>query len=332
MSSDFSNKKTKVSALSAAFSFVFLSFPFSQVEAMEFPASRNGEVFFGPGAGYLPPAGTTTLGMNLMYNDWNKVTGSNGKKREMFDKVDAKSRTLVLAAIRMTNYKLLGADYGFGVALPYSYAKMDHTLETPVGIVAIQGSDTGLAGAFITPIILQWRDPTHTFNHNFRVNVNVPTGNLQKRNAGNVARDYYSVGMAYQFTYGLGSGYQLASGLSYEYNFKNRHEEHPTTAGPDGRLQNGDIAVWNLAFGRQVNNWSVGVAGYWEEQLRADQIDSVPGYDGLRAKKTGVGPVVTYRNRVNRNIPAVTVKYSKGLSSRDAITGDYLSLALGFTI
>lgn len=305
--------------------------PLSQIHAHEYPADRGRVAVFSLDAGYLPPAGTNTIGLSFVYNDWDELTGSDGRKRKPFDKVDATSRVAVLSYLRMTERKLFSADYGFGIVLPYQYTKIDHSMATPGGEIPIQGEYDGLYAAFVSPVILQWRDPTYRFNQNFMFTVGLPVGDFDGDNPANSAADYYSAEALYQFTYALGGGYEMSSALSYQYNFRNEHDQHPTTPGPEGRLQNGDSIAWNLALGKRIGPMSIGLSGYWHKQLQQDDIKGVPNYDGLQAEQVGVGPVLTYRDPTKPKLPMVTLKYMKGIESNDAVTGDFINLSLGFT-
>lgn len=326
-------KKNSVASLSRTCTiaplFCLLSY---QAQAMEFPADRTRSAVFTAASGFLPPANTTTLGFAYLYNDWDHLTDSNGDKRAPFKKVKATSRGYTPALIHMTDYQILGADYGFGVALPYMSVRIDNSIETPMGVMPMKGEDNGLFAVFLSPIILAWRDPTYTFTHNLQFNVDVPVNHIDGDNPANVAQDYYGTGLTYQFTYSFGQGYQIGSGLSWQYNFRNKHDQHPTTGGPEGKYKNGDILVWNAGVGKQFGNWSLGVTSYWLEQLHADDISGASDYQGLRAREFGAGPIISYQNVQNPHAPSFMLKYSHGITSRDAVTGDYVILTMTYTL
>ncbi|VUS30065.1 transporter [Klebsiella spallanzanii] len=303
-----------------------------QSVAMEFPADRTRTAVFTPDSGFLPPADTTTLGLGYLYNDWHQLTDSHGDKLAPFKKIKAFSRGYMPALITMTDKQLLGADYGFGVALPIMHVRIDNSIATPIGEMSMKGEDKGPFALFLSPLILAWRDPTYTFTHNLQFNIDVPINHLDGDNPANVAQDYYATGVTWQFTWSPVPSYQIGSGLSYQYNFQNKHRQHPTTSGPEGKYHNGDILVWNVGVGKQFGNWSLGLTSYWLQQLRADRIDGADDFDGPRAREFGFGPVLKYQDLRSPHAPSLALHYSHGVSSRDAVTGDYVTLIATWTL
>lgn len=302
----------------------------SSALAMEFPADRSRVGFFSFGAGYLPKPGSNTLIAGYLYNDWDKLTDSDNNRRVNFEQIDSKARGATIGYLRVTNQKLLGADYAFGFVLPYMDVIIDHTLKTPNGTVPIQGKHDGLVGLFTTPIILEWRQPEKQLFQNARLNISIPVGHFDEDNPANVIRDYYAAELAYQATYNFRPDWEFSSGLSYQYNFRNQHDMHPTVSGPKGEYKNGDMLAVNLAVGKKYGNLTAGLSAYWLEQLTEDQISGAPDFEGFKQRTLGIGPTVSYRFASLKNTPMLHAKFSKGVYSEDSVTGDFFSMFLTY--
>lgn len=300
-------------------------------QAAEQPADRSRVAFFTLGAGNLPPANSNTLLVNYIHNDWDELTDGSGDDRPGFNKVSSKSRGMSVGYLGMTDKKLFGADYGYSFVVPYFDVTIDHVLNTPYGNIPIYGEHKDVVGLFVSPIMLAWRgNETNPLHQNFRVNIGAPVAKYDDDNPANVARDYFSVEAAYQNTYNFSPTWDWSTGISYQYNFKNMHNKHPQVAGPDGKYQNGDMLTINTAVGKNFGLVSAGIAGYWIEQLSKDTI-SGEDVEGQRQRTAGVGPVVSMMIPTKNSFNMVHLKYSKGLSSKEGVTGDFFNIFLTHT-
>lgn len=299
--------------------------------AAEQPADRSRVAFFTLGAGYLPPANSNTVLVNYIYNDWDTLTDASGDDRAGFSKVSSKSRGAAFGYLRVTDKKLFGADYAYSFAIPYFDVTIDHALDTPYGEIPIYGTHRDVVGLFVTPVMLEWRaKEALPLSQNFRVNIGIPLAKYDEDNPANVARDYYSVEAIYHSTYNFLPSWDWSTGISYQYNFKNRHDKRPQVVGPDGRYQNGDMLTINTAVGKSFGPVSVGVAGYWMEQLKDDSISGIR-IDGQKQKTAGIGPVVSVALPGKKSFNMLHMKYSKGIYSEEGVTGDFFNIFLTHT-
>ena len=298
--------------------------------AMEFAADRSRVALFSFGAGNLPKPDTNTLISGYLYNDWDRLTDSHNNRRANFERIDSQARGATLGYLRVTNQKILGADYALGFVLPYLDVTINHTIKTPNGVKPIQGADDGLVGLVLTPVILEWRKPEKQLFQNIRLNIGIPVGHYDEDNPANVTRDFYSTEVAYQATYNFLPTWEFSGGLSYQYNFRNQHDLHPTVSGPVGEYKNGDMLVMNAAMGKKMGNWTLGVGGYWQEQLSEDEIAGSPEFDGFQLRTLGIGPMMSYRFASLKKPTILHAKFSKGIYSKDGVTGDFLSVFLTY--
>ena len=297
--------------------------------AAEQPADRSSVAFFTLGAGYLPSPNSHTMLFNYIHNDWDELTDSHGDTRTDFNKVSSRSRGMAIGYLRVTDKKLFGADYAYSLVVPFFDVTIDHNLSTPVGDMPIYGKHKDYVGVFVTPLMLQWRDQ-QTWQQNFRVNFGLPLVDYDEDNPANVARDYYSAAAVYHSTYNFLPTWDWSVGASYQYNFKNLHDKHPQVMGPDGKYQNGDMLTLNTAIGKSFGLVSLGVSGYWMQQLRDDTIDGVK-VQGQTQQTSGIGPVVSVALPGKKSFSMLHLKYSKGLHSEDGVTGDFLNVFLTHT-
>lgn len=315
----------------STFTLCVLAFFSGAVNAAEQPADRSRVAFFTLGAGHLPKPDSDTLLVNYIHNDWDELTDGSGDDRPGFNKVSSKSRGMAIGYLAMTDKKLFGADYGYSFVVPYFDVTIDHELNTPYGNIPIYGEHKDVVGLFVSPIMLAWRgNETNPLHQNFRVNIGAPVAKYDDDNPANVSRDYFSVEAAYQNTYNFLPTWDWSTGISYQYNFKNMHNKHPQVVGPDGKYQNGDMLTVNTAIGKNFGLVSAGIAGYWIEQLSKDTI-SGENVEGQRQRTAGVGPVVSVMIPTKNSFNMVHLKYSKGLSSKEGVTGDFFNIFLTHT-
>lgn len=300
-------------------------------QAAEQPADRSRVAFFTLGAGNLPPANSNTFLANYIYNDWDELTDGSGDDRPGFNKVSSKSRGMALGYLRVTDKKLFGADYAYSFVVPYFDVTIDHELNTPYGNFPIYGEHKDVVGLFVTPMMLEWRaTEDKAFSQNFRVNVGMPVSKYDEDNPANVSRDYFSAEAVYHNTYNFLPTWDWSTGISYQYNFKNMHNKHPQVQGPDGKYQNGDMLTLNTAVGKNFGLFSLGVAGYWIEQLSKDNINGVD-VEGQKQKTAGIGPVVSVIIPTKKSFNMINMKYSKGIYSEEGVTGDFFNIFLTHT-
>ncbi len=287
---------------------------------------------FSFGGGFLPPAGTTSVALAVGQYKYDKIAGDDGHMIEPLKKIDVTVKSGVLAILHMTDQKILGADYGFRVLFPYMDITGDATVNTPFGSFKSDVEYSDLIDVVVTPVMLQWRDPSRTFNQSFSVNIEVPIGTYDNESFANSGRDNYSIEPMYAFTYMSQTGYEVSSSFALRYNFRNRNDGFYENGAVEGKYKNGSTFAWNFATGQHVGPFTVGVSGYALEQLTDDKIDGDQGPDnGKRSRVYAVGPAVSYRDYKNPKMPVLSLKYLKEFGAENRSQGEILSLIAAYT-
>lgn len=232
-------------------------------------------------AGALPPAGDYFLnylgwyGGELQDNDGRtvQVAGKPVKVDAWFD---------ALRWVKVTNTKLLGADYAVHAILPLVRQKME------IG-GALSGTASGAGDLVFSPLVLGWHTPQlHVIA---AVDVYLPTGkydNDPQRPWANIGTNYRSIEPLVALTYLHASGFEASTKLMY--NFKSRNK--------DTDYQSGDEFHADYLLGYHAGPWMAGLGGYYVRQTSDDEQGGIKvGPDGNRGRALAVGPHVAYSTK-----------------------------------
>lgn len=148
------------------------------VQATENGAPTTAVGVYDFGAGMMPPATPFgTLGLRTAFYSANVQKDRHGRSLDNNFSLDVLS--IGLAYMRMTDYSVLGAKYGFGTVVPFF--KMDASLEvpTPGGPLTLEADPFRLADVQFLPLILQWTLSPNLFV-NTQFQIQAPTGDYDK--------------------------------------------------------------------------------------------------------------------------------------------------------
>ncbi|MFZ1830107.1 MAG: transporter [Candidatus Competibacteraceae bacterium] len=226
-------------------------------------------------AGALPPPGHYFINYLGYYtgqyraNNGDEVPGL--KVNATFD---------ALRYIYVSNYKLLGGDWGMHAIVPVVYQKLD----TPIPGIG-NGSVFGLGDITLNPLIIGWHFPPD-WHLAFGLDINLPTGQYDQYNpTKSIGANYYSFEPALAVTYLNQSGFEISAKLMY--NIKTQND--------DTDYQSGDEFHMDYLIGQHFGLWTVGVGGYYLKQTGDDQRDGQKvGPDGQRGQVFAFGPAVKY--------------------------------------
>ncbi|WP_190304701.1 SphA family protein [Pseudomonas chlororaphis] len=283
--------------------------------------------WFNFGGGILPKAGDSVIAIGFVNNRFKKIAGNDGDMKKPLKDVDVNVYGGVLTALHMTEQKLFGADYGFKISAPY----LDVDSQSTVGNHTASASYSDFLNVTVSPLILQWRDPTFRFSQNFQLSFGVPIGTYDNKTTANSGWDNYSIEPEYSATFITKDGYEFSNRLAVRYNFRNRAEGIYENGTITGRYKNGTTAAWNFALGKHFGAFTVGVSGYALSQLTDDEIDSErSGNDGRRARSYGVGPSLLYRDLKSQTSPIVSAKFYYDFGAKNRSEGQTASVAIVF--
>ncbi len=273
---------------------------------------------FGPQTGILPEPGTYATNYSYYYTAEAARVGEGGLVRANL-KVDVFSNFTSLTHV--TDWTLWGAQYGFGVFIPFVYAEYEANIQ--VGPIAPRFSDnnSGLGDLIVTPLLLGW----HRGNSHFMGigNVYLPTGEYDTGTGVNLGKNRYAIEPAFGYTYlNEENGRELSVGLGYTVNFKNTATDYRT----------GDEFHTDLILGQHLpNGMMVGAAGYWYEQVTGDSGSGATLGD-LKGRVFGLGPILSYNTKINDHLFAINVKYFWEFEAKNRLEGEaaFLQLTYGF--
>lgn len=232
--------------------------------------------------GLIPPPGFYFINYFLYYHadDFNNKHGDNVD--EDFD-LDVIANTFRF--IKITNHKILGANWGVHMFVPIVYQDV-----TPP-FTGRNDTQTGVGDIIVDPLILSWH-----FSKNFHlaagIDIFMPTGRYDADDLANTSRNYWTFEPIVAFTYMTDFGLEVSSKFMYDINTNN----------PDTDYRSGQEFHFDYAVGYKVSDWTVGAAGYYYKQITNDKIngekvtfpDALGFEDGFKGQAIAVGPAVKY--------------------------------------
>jgi len=232
------------------------------------------------GAGMMPPATPFgTVGVRTAFYSTNVQKDRHGRSVDNHLSLDVLS--IAAAYMRMTDHTVLGANYGFGMVVPFF--KMDASLQvpTPAGPLNLEADPFRLADVQFLPVILQWNLSPNLFI-NTQLQIQTPTGDYDKNRLVSPGLNHWTFSPIVNATYITDSGFEVSSSFEVDVNTRN-----PATDYKSGVEYRHEFAV-----GQHVGPWILGLGGYYYRQFTDDD---APGLQsGYRARVLAVGPAVSY--------------------------------------
>ncbi|WLD69829.1 MULTISPECIES: SphA family protein [Pseudomonas] len=232
------------------------------------------------GAGMMPPATPFgTVGVRTAFYSTNVQKDRHGRSVDNHLSLDVLS--IAAAYMRMTDHTVLGANYGFGMVVPFF--KMDASLQvpTPAGPLNLEADPFRLADVQFLPVILQWNLSPNLFI-NTQLQIQAPTGDYDKNRLVSPGLNHWTFSPIVNATYITDSGFEVSSSFEVDVNTRN-----PATDYKSGVEYRHEFAV-----GQHVGPWILGLGGYYYRQFTDDD---APGLQsGNRARVLAVGPAVSY--------------------------------------
>lgn len=210
-------------------------------------------------------------------------TGNNGSVTAWFD---------ALRFLKVTEYKVFGADFGFAAIVPLVHQKVD--FGAPDGGRSV----SGVGDVTLTPLVFAWHTPE--WHWVAALDVFVPWGKYDKDDGrGSIGANYYSFEPIFAVTYLGKSGWEASA--KFMYNIKRKNSD-ANFLGADGTYESGDEFHVDYLVGKRFGPWGVGVAGYYLKQTQDDKfngstVPAVPGLwsEGRRGEVFAIGPSMIYQ-------------------------------------
>lgn len=240
-------------------------------------ATENGGSAYPHGAetwmtGMLPPSGLYYLN----YTNFYAADQLNGPRGDvLIDDFRIRAFANVSRFVYVTDTKIFGADLAVQALIPLVNLEVD--------IMGQSQTSTGLGDIVLDPFILGWHfDKLHIAAG---IDIIVPSGQYDANRLANIGRNYYTFEPAVSITYHDPQGMEFSVKLMYDTSTKN----------DDTNYQSGDEFHFDFAAGWNIDNWSVGVAGYYDKQLSDDKQNGLVVGDGNRGEVFAIGPSFKYQ-------------------------------------
>ncbi len=217
---------------------------------------------------------------------------------------------------QMTALHLLGATYGFGIALPGGYVDVSGSI-TPPGVTR-RTATSGLGDLFLMPLLLGWhRDDWYG---NLALSVFAPTGQYNPAQPVSLSKHFWAVDASMSGSWLTQSGFDLSASLGYTVNFEN----------PDTHYRSGDVVHLDLALGQNLTrSFKIGLAAYAVVQVSGDSgAGAILG--PFRSDIYGAGPAAEYDTSVHRHEMSLQLRGYREFDARNHLAGKaaYLTLDL----
>jgi hypothetical protein len=254
----------------------------------------------GLNAGTLPPPGIYLRDYNRVY--WaNRLNDSGGHEIAVPGGFHATAYANVPRAIWITDFKLLGANYGMDALIPLVYQD-----------VRGLGSKFSTGDACFEPLTLSWHGDQYDISAAYAFYA--PTGPMGVLEAG---QGFWTQMLT------LG-GTWYAQERSWSFSVLNRYEFNSIQRNTGIRPGQ----VWTLEYGIGKNltpACEVGLVGYYQLQTTGDS-GPWPVTSGVRDSGAGIGPEVTYA--WPKIMLFASLRYEYEFFSKDRAQGNIVNLTL----
>lgn len=209
--------------------------------------------------------------------------------------------------IWMTDFKILGADYGMDVIVPFGY--MDWNVGHGGG-----GSYSGLGDMQIEPLLLSWHFQQFDLAAGYAIWA--PTGDFSVDRPDILAKGFWS----HMLT--LGGTWYIDTEKTWALSLLNRYEF--CLEQDDTGTEPGQVYTLEAGLSKSITKtMDVGMIGYWQQQTTDDDGRFVSGVHdrklGLGAEITGVCPVTGL---------LASLRYAYEMAAEDRPEGQLLTLTL----
>ncbi|HEY1203672.1 MAG: transporter [Bryobacteraceae bacterium] len=255
--------------------------------------------------GALPPPGTYFLNYAGYYTgqlrdgSGNKVNlgGTTPSVDAVFD---------ALRVVEVTHIKILGASWGMHAIVPLVWQSVD---------LGGSASKFGVGDIDVDPIVLGWHG--ENWHAVAALDTILPTGHYDKNDARvSIGTHYVTIQPLLALTFLPVKTWETSAKLMFDAN---------TTNG-ETNYHSGDEFHFDYVAGKHIGHWSVGVSGYFLEQLANDTVNGQivaanPGFwdTGRKGQALAAGPSVTYATKSHMEF---ICQYQREMLVRNRFGGD----------
>jgi hypothetical protein len=263
------------------------------------------------GAGILsPPTEVGAVGLRVADARANQSRDGSGNRSPAVP--DLQVNAYSLAFIKMTDWTLGGAKYGWGAIVPYLDMSLNLTVPTPAGPLTLSGENRDVGDLSLIPLMLQWVPSPGLFT-NVQLAVQVPTGSYDKNRLINAGTNHWAVIPSFALTSISPGGFEVSSNFQLILNGRNKDTDY----------RSGIECQQDFAVGQHVGPWTLGLGGYYHHQLSDD---SAPGLiDGNRKRLAALGPAVNFF-QPGSGLPAVWAHVYQEFGAQNVAQGTHFAV------
>lgn len=210
--------------------------------------------------------------------------------------------------IWMTPHKVLGADFGFDLTLPFIYNDLE------IASVGVKEQFFELGDLLVEPVILGWHGKQ--WDAGFAYGFWAPSGDFDLQHAARPGKGFWSHMLS------IGGTYYPDEKKAWSLSVLNRYEIHMENSRLD--ITPGDTLTTEWGISRTVaKGVDLGVIGYWQQQTFRDH---GAGASTLRDRVVGIGPeILAFVPKINWFVSA---RYAREFAAKDHPEGHLATLTL----
>ena len=275
----------------------------------------------GPLAAFVPKPGVY-LTDNVYYYDAGRSDLTPVGDR-LVGNISAEALMNIAQISWVTDVSVLGGRLAFSGLLPYGNLKVGGNVAVPVAPFTIKDSDEVTAlGDPVLGASVGWK---HRDGDKFRAwsvysSLFIPVGDYEVGRLANTGKNRWALdaGAAYTMANFKG-GRELSAVLGFTFNGKNDDTDYDS-----GNEMHLEIA------GKQYlpNHFSLGIVGYWNEQLTADS--GGPALLGdFKGRVFGAGPELSYQFTQSKEHPVtIDLRWYHEFEAKNRVEGDGVFLTI----
>ncbi|WP_260956095.1 SphA family protein [Pseudomonas citri] len=256
------------------------------------------------GAGLTPPpTANGTLSIRTGFYSSRIVKDNQGNRVD--NDVDLDLLSIVPFYIRMTENTLLGANYGFGIIVPFFKMDAELKVQTPAGPMKLEADPFRMSDAVFVPLILQWNVSPNLFVNSY-FSVTAPTGDYDKKRLVSPGINHWTYSPGLSATYITDSGFEVSSNFQVDVSSRNKATDY----------KNGVEYRHEFAVGQHIGPWTVGLGGFYYRQISDDDAPHLT--TGNRAAVSALGPAVAF---FKPGLPPISAHLYKEFDARNRAEG-----------
>jgi hypothetical protein len=225
---------------------------------------------------------------------------------------DAAVLAVVPRAIWLTPYKVLGADYGMDILVPYLRKDIQ------IDAMGLDVESSGVGDICVEPLLLSWHLPRADVSA--AAGVYVKTGDFDIHDPSSPGDGHQSLLLTLGSTLYLNESKTLAASVLSRYEVNGNKDDTDVRPGDSFHFE------WGLS-GSVSKLCDVGVSGYCQWQVTDDSgADVPPGTRGNHDRSFAIGPEV--QCMIPQIMTIASLRYEKEFAVRDRPEGQIATLTL----